>query len=766
MSAQTKSDGTCSRNETIPAVLPQGEDRDRFLYPRGNAPTSTDQVSVLTPEPTSTYAMESSDAFVDHLRSDSRDSIGPPVVAGIFGAALLLTLVLLVVYWKRRHRPLAKQSQNHDSVYASIPTQSSSQDAQPKSDVPAANPGTDLQTNWHSGPKRLQSPTAAAVLPWMWDVILTLIPISLGIVAIRLDGRSRSDYGERVMELTRLSPTLYPILFAAIASRFYENLARWCLERPGGISLVTLEHLFGSQSFAQVLGRVFIIRTQVTVGVTILLTWAMSPLGGQSASRILSYGHRESTTSTNIYYADPGQQTSHYLDWLSSKDSGASVTALYSASLLSSGMQKRSPRDLWDLPRIPQWPGTTPVGEWYDVDVGALAAGLAAGSSHYVSLLGVRVEGLEATDGETTYDFSIETSYTNFTCFVGFNSDPAYDAPAAKPEQWIAAGRAEPFRVNITSSIPWDEWTKRENPPPLGMLYRSLSIEDDGYSFNIATCSIRTIFLETAMSCGPAPLASTCAAVRQRRVEDRYTPNRVSNLLRKSPTALQEAVYLWPKASGEGVLNQASPTENYILGDPNPYAGQPTTAWGDKIDDQFPEPFSRRFTTAFNTFWDATIDPLGHTNVSFMATAPTSEGPVMNVTVGAKTVTREVYTANRLWISLLLATTILLEILAILGLLLQFRIHGPDILGFASSITRDNPYVPLPPGGSHLDGSDRTRLLQHVRLQLADVHPKGEKGYITVRAVPSSTHFREVGSEPEGESGGTWRPLDQKRLYD
>jgi hypothetical protein len=227
----------------------------------------------------------------------------------------------------------------------------------------------------------------------------------------------------------------------------------------------------------------------------------------------------------------------------------------------------------------------------------------------------------------------------------------------------------------------------------------------------------------------------------------------------------------WPLASGEGDGDGdlASPTENYIMGDPHPFAGQPYRAWTKEDLSIFPDAFSRHFTTTFNTYWDSALNPSSHANVSFTSTPAfniLSYGdngdniqPFMNSASGTRTAVHRVYKANRLRVAILLATTTLLQLLALLGLVLQFFIRGPDVLGFASSLTRDNPYVPLAPGGSSLDGPDRARKLRDLRLQLADVRPESETGYIAVRAVPSAQ------DENEQESKMEWRPLDRKKLY-
>ncbi|EEU41987.1 uncharacterized protein NECHADRAFT_50718 [Fusarium vanettenii 77-13-4] len=613
-------------------------------------------------------------------------------------------------------------------------------------------PMVDAFNDWHPAPGRLHSQNVAFWVGWIWDILLTLVPlcfIALSIVAVYLDGQQPSDYGERVVELTRLSPSIYPILFAAIASRFYKNVSRWCLERPDGIGLAALEQIFGSRSFAAAIEGVFFIRTQLSVGLIILFTWAMSPLGGQSASRLLSVGNSAVATNVSVYFSDPSYQVSYYPSSLTQEDNSASITALYSATLLSSQEQKRSSRDLWNLPKIPQWSKSKKQGEWYEVNEDALSAD----ANSYISLLGIKVQGLSGVSGETRFNFTAQTSYADFECAHTRNIKVDTLAHAEYPTQhfgttvWVEGGK------NSSSST---------DPSALSLSYISygLSNEDSGNPiWAIINCTMQTVTVETELRCGPSPSATSCSAFRQRRVNGHTSSNRPPSILFRnnnavdSANAVQQVLKFWPTSSGEVLIGAASPTENYIMGELHPFAGQKPRRWAGNDLDVFPDEFSRRFTTAFNTFWDATLNPLTHTNVSFGELPETnvlsfdepSAQPFMNSTIGERIVSH--------------------RLLAILGLALQFFIRGPDILGFASTMTRDNPYVPVAPGGSNLDGPDRARMLRDLRLQLADVRPDDANGYIAVRAVPSVVSQEDVRGITKQERKAAIRPLDQRKLY-
>lgn len=500
------------------------------------------------------------------------------------------------------------------------------------------------------------------------------------------------------------------------------------------------------------------------IGSGILLIWAMSPLGGQIASRLLAPGSSTTISDIVIYFSDPGSQFSAFPAWASFNNKQRSITALYSSALMSSQQQKGSVRDLWELPKIPQWSPERKMDEWYDVEEDAFSRG----DSHYASLLGIKIQGLDSSSTDRQYDFTVMSSYMDFKCvYAGRGEDDG-----AGP---FSIDMKTPWR-NVLTLEAWERWKSRDDLPPVQLTYTSVGEEpaDGGEtsSFSLmVNCTMQTITVETAIRCGPRPLATSCFARRQLRVKGKHDPNRPPEPILSNFLLLQRVMEYWPLASGEGDGDGdlASPTENYIMGDPHPFAGQPYRAWTKEDLSIFPDAFSRHFTTTFNTYWDSALNPSSHANVSFTSTPAfniLSYGdngdniqPFMNSASGTRTAVHRVYKANRLWVAILLATTTLLQLLALLGLVLQFFIRGPDVLGFASSLTRDNPYVPLAPGGSSLDGPDRARKLRDLRLQLADVRPESETGYIAVRAVPSAQ------DENEQESKMEWRPLDRKKLY-
>jgi len=94
-----------------------------------------------------------------------------------------------------------------------------------------------------------------------------------------------------------------------------------------------------------------------------------------------------------------------------------------------------------------------------------------------------------------------------------------------------------------------------------------------------------------------------------------------------------------------------------------------------------------------------------------------------------------VYIADKVWVGLTAATSIILLLCGIAGMVFKYVDKVPDILGYVSTMTRDNPYFEDPVGGDAMDGLERARVLKHV--QIVDAKPWDKRGYIALRRVRS-----------------------------
>jgi len=431
---------------------------------------------------------------------------------------------------------------------------------------------------------------------------------------------------------------------------------------------------------------------------------------------------------------------------------------------------KKNVVDFWDWPKIPQWPESADPDSKRAVDLEAIANG----EESYTSLLGVHIQGLNEFDAEAQYQFSIESLYHDFSCNEPEINVRLNETQNKIPDSWsrnltelLEPSDGDPSSFAALVSGPNLEVLypdAESNPklldklPPFNLLYLTvdtrIDVKNNTMPLTIFNCSIHPVVVETDIACNSSAVSTNCRATHQRKMKKYY--NSQDSPYTALMTTLSQEDRIHPQwSAAQGVDNQFLITQ-YVAN-----ASTPGFGFGDGFNKKL---FSTRMTTAFNTFVDASVYSLDHTYASFRlqpgedVLPGANRGSVMNTTEAVVKSKEEVYRVNKTWLTILIIITELLGLLGIFGLVLQLFIRGPDILGFASSLTRENVYMDLPSGGSALDGPARARALGNLRVHLADVRPKDERGYI---AFTPAYAFK----QDDGEEEGSWRDLGLKRHY-
>jgi hypothetical protein len=84
------------------------------------------------------------------------------------------------------------------------------------------------------------------------------------------------------------------------------------------------------------------------------------------------------------------------------------------------------------------------------------------------------------------------------------------------------------------------------------------------------------------------------------------------------------------------------------------------------------------------------------------------------------------------WVILDYVSTAILFIASIASLWLRKHTLAPDIFGYVSSLTRDNPHVPVVEGGSSLSGIDRAKAMGKIKIKIADIGEEDGVGRVGV----------------------------------
>ncbi|OJJ57918.1 hypothetical protein ASPSYDRAFT_90113 [Aspergillus sydowii CBS 593.65] len=181
---------------------------------------------------------------------------------------------------------------------------------------------------------------------------------------------------------------------------------------------------------------------------------------------------------------------------------------------------------------------------------------------------------------------------------------------------------------------------------------------------------------------------------------------------------VQTLISEFPHATGPIDSLTSSLTEGYIYGDPPHDYASGFREW----EDMNAADMSTRLTMALNTYWQTTSNVPSIQSTRISGTKYLSS---LNGTNAATFKDVQVYGVSSAWFTVFIISTVILQVSAVASLLLKFITVAPNILGYVSSLTRENPYTPLPAGGSGLGGMERSHLLQDLHVQIAGVSEHG-----------------------------------------
>ncbi|KAK3342586.1 hypothetical protein B0H65DRAFT_429262 [Neurospora tetraspora] len=652
----------------------------------------------------------------------------------------------------------------------------------------------EVAPEWPQGPQKIAPKGYIWWIGTIGDFILSLTPVAFFVIAalaIQLEGQptEHNEHGESLVEATKLAPTIYPIVFAAVASRFYKILALWSATRSRGITIGALEQILGSQSFAGSLFRLFSVRSHISLGIMILLTWALSPLGGQSSSRLIFKTIQVSDSKALVYYSTTDSESSF------SSASGLQVAStaansLFTSSLMAAEEQRRSMTDLWTRPRIPRLRDLS-NNDWQIVDQAAMT------EMDYASLIGIKILGLGNFNSTTSYNLTAEATYNDLDCKQVQTGASVNETLAYIPEdRWttpiyyvdkmndttgkLLPGYTDPrspdnkrasFFVTSDFSTP-----ERESGGHLHIMFGS---HEGDLNYTLYNCTLRNVPLELDILCS-SPLG--CGAQRIRRSKSPQWDKGDAH----SPFTLEIPVVYnflsnFPFAAGffdNGSPRYQSTIDNYLRGITQfPFKLNFLSPWPTNVTD---EAFSRRLTLLFNTYYYASLDPFTATDSNYskfpgntdrIMSQPVYSGPYLSNNYEGATIVmvnnateythREIYGLNRHWATILVLCTSILQILSLAGLFLRLTTPAPDIFDYGASLTRENPFVPVPKGGSAIGGPERARMLRKMRVKMADVRPDDQVGYV---ALVATTGVVDQGVNANGEVIPT-RALSRWRRY-
>lgn len=556
-------------------------------------------------------------------------------------------------------------------------------------------------------------------------------------------------------------PSIYPILFAAVAGKSLKMVARYYAEQ--GMQLGILELLLASQTVWGTFESQVLLRRFTLFGAHLSLLWCLSPLGGQASLRILGTAMEARIKGGEpILYLPTGGMSSYGMEngVLASGDAAtslAAINALYSANLLAPLSVKSSDTDTWGNLKVPWLPipedTLSKSNSWSTIP--ALTS-----ADNYSSLVGLPLAGMIKRP-RTLQEFAFDYAYMDLRC-----PSPVYNVSEEDPKfikqlglVWSSNNRSmfNNDAKNTITSFFLDTHTPISNERvdnvlldqnattrsdstlqiPRNILFGSL--DSSSSTVLLRNCTVNLVYAEVQAQC----IEEGCR-VKAVRPSAKYQ-NRNPNLtLLESFVLGYHFMQDFPLATGSIHNGDTSPTEYYVRGAHMPFGTATTGLPG--IATLPNDLFAIRMGQLMNTYLQLSLAPLAYTgdlpgpneeiwriSNKSISTEVYDETfpPFLPITSNSTiTITTEVYKCNYIWFAFLLASSCILLMLGSVGTALSHLCHAPDMMGYVSSFTYNNPYMSVPPGGESLGAMDRARLLKDVKVKIGDARVDSEVGHV------------------------------------
>ncbi|KXH47798.1 hypothetical protein CNYM01_06075 [Colletotrichum nymphaeae SA-01] len=612
---------------------------------------------------------------------------------------------------------------------------------------------TSASTETHSIRKR---DSAGVIQQFLLDVLLIIPSLCFIIYGMMALKHNNWPIDAGMVPTLRMaatySPTVFPIVFAAVAANLLKAAAGWKMER--GVSILSLEYLLSCRTVFSAVTTPLSLRRVNILSPPLIGLWAMSPLGGQAALRIIDVVPSQASEPypfENLEFMSvfphSGAQSSAGFSTMPSIQ-GAFISALSFPENI-----KKRPRDAFGNVKIPMleyYPPTAAADAdgWYDVS-------LDGADTTWSAIMGIPI----ATEGGFSqghnYSFTFETAYMNADCSVQRGASMSLVGWFAYKNKTL--GREAAYTTGRTLLLKSDGFHGLFSKDPRRLTFTSY-YPQDSLTTN-ATCTLTTTHAEVDVAC----TGDLCGARRVRRIEkpdnmtvttvldgviaqgsQKMAPAGVFDLF--MTTFMRVTLTTWEAESGAWYKPYPSPLETYFTHPAAPFSapgigsdnGTDIYEVGDAV-------FSQRFSQLLNTFWLASVasrNITGDFNFQVHTLNREIENTIVQNTTGMRIPDELVVRVSGLWISILfIASTIMLASGVAAGIFSCLR-RGPDVLDRATYFLRDSPHVNVAQQSSLEDGTSQVKRIKGVRVCIGDVRPLEETGYVAFGTVGEAMPLR------------------------
>lgn len=463
------------------------------------------------------------------------------------------------------------------------------------------------------------------------------------------------------------------------------------------------------------------------IGLAIIVVWALSPVGGQAGLRLLSTSLESAPYNTTNWYLSPLSIRDTSLQGESGiQTAGDLVVSIYTSSLMGSETTTGTGMDLWGNVKIPDInslkAGENP-GDWRTVDWNSTV--------EFTSLLGLPI-GRPMSQGNMT--FTVTSHHFDVQCVNNIFAEKKDLAALSYNLVNETSGPGHSMLFHLADQLPtMTDEVGGDISSRTKFLFGSRTQLDSNHTWGLANCTLGNLAVDSQVECK----SESCRVQAMRpsqRVENSIGLSQIINFtLLFFPTATD-----YGKEKSTNFLHSATLTERWMNDTSLLFQSGRTDMDLWKLE---PNVLSARLELALNSIWEASFATI------YRGTPPPKDPARYEALENCTSITSplycfapveasgvryigEVYKCDRTWLAVFLMISLVLQILALASVVLKCFTLAPDILGFVSSNTRDNPHAPVS-AGSYQDGLARTRLLKDVTVMLGDVRSAEQVGHIS-----------------------------------
>ena len=523
-----------------------------------------------------------------------------------------------------------------------------------------------------------------------------------------------------------------------------------------GATVAKLEQLQASISLPGTLKAIWSLRTFTSrTSAALIIIWGWFYLGSQATTSEYEYRTSGSYQKMQMAYYSPQKPSLFFSEHSVVKVPDVTLSnlnSMFNTFSLGSSLGKPQSYDLNGAARIPLLNADgTPAGlaymkkklgrkrhGWYDV---SRSSGL-----NFASLIGTTIYTWDPTylagganANNLEGDYMSNATYFNVTCQATDNYNASAFPKDVNPQSL--------YSINSTDDRDFSTLSTTDPPRTFDVWGRAPAILEAPVPMVAhSSCCIREVPIQLKVHCS----TSNCAATRMRFVpgaaqknrtafdNDKFSFSFFNNLLLSNGVPNDFKTDAFNASSPVayniwfGIFNMLDLAEGGTLSDLN------LTLAEAKAQSDMQLAFY--MTTMINTYYQASLDPTQGSANDYTLTLDTQG--IINGTIHSQDYLKGTvkgamfnpqYRLSIPWVIVDLISCKILLAAALIASWLRQRTLAPDIFGYVSSLTRDNPHLNLPEGGSTMSGLERARALKKVKVRIADVADENGVGKVGLR---------------------------------